>query len=178
MGKRNLLVVACIAVLATLVFVLNGCAGLGSQMPADEKVCSDSPRHSVATFLRGVTEFSLSLLKGVVLGGVNILAVFGGGSVERGREVVRSIVDHPEVHRGNEVDSVYSFVSMTGDGNEYDVLVERRARVIFVDENMRVEDEIYRRSFHVAFHPLGHCIAAIYPTEAAWVRVGTPAGAR
>jgi len=164
--------------IVSLALILNGCAFQSSHMPMAEKICSDSPRNSVMTFLRGISEFSVFLLKQAILSGMEILAVFGGGSVERGREVVRSIVDHPEVRRGNEVDNVYSLIAMSGEGDEYDVTIERKANILFVNENMRVETEIYRRSFHVVFNSIGNCIVSVHPIETEWVRVDTPASER
>ena len=161
----------------SVALVLNGCVFFSSRMPVTGKICSDSPQNAIMTFLKGISEYSLVILKMMVLDGVNILTVFGDGSIEQGRKVVQSIVDHPEIRRGNEVDSVYSLVAMTGEGSEREILIERRAQVMFMNENMRVEDEVYRRSFRVIFHPLGHCILAVRPIDAGWIRMVAPASA-
>ncbi|MBI2467697.1 MAG: hypothetical protein HYV62_07745 [Candidatus Rokubacteria bacterium] len=116
----------------------------------------------------------MTLLRAVVPEQVSLFGVFGDGDVERGRTVVRQVLDHPELRRGNEVDSSYGLLEVKdreGRG-EKEIVVERRDRVFLTGENMREVEQVYRRPFLVTFDLSGNCILTVIPLGPEWVRVG------
>jgi len=103
-----------------------------------------------------------------------LFGVFGDGDVERGRAAVRQVLDHPELRRGNEVDSSYRVLEVKdreGRG-EKEIVVERRDRVYLTGQNMREVEQVYRRPFLVTFDLSGNCILTVIPLGTEWVRVG------
>lgn len=165
---RHVLAVA----LATVV-VATGCASTGPVQPTARQ-CSDTPENAALTFLRGLAQFDVKLLRAVVPEQVSLFGVFGDGDVERGRTVVRQVLDHPERRRGNEVDSSYSVLEVNdreGSGKK-EIVVERRDRVFLTRENMREVEQVYRRPFLVTFDLSGNCILTVIPLGTEWVRVG------
>ena len=172
-----------LVVLSVVLLILTSCAPLGRpRMMELGRPCSDTPRNAIDILLRAIIEGSLPLLELVIPGGLmQAYRVAGGGSIERGREVVRGITDHPEVHRGNEVDNKYTIVDVSGDGNERLVLIEREVDVLFMEDrkaNIRIEHETYRRTFNVTFDPVWFCILAVRPVDASWIRMDAPTSQR
>ncbi len=127
--------------------------------------CSETPRSAVETFLQGMAELSIRLLKAVILPGIPIFAVFGDGDSERGKEIVRQLVKHPEVGDKG-ASSVFTFVSIgdTTDRQEKRVIVER-------EEEVGDEFRTYQRAFLVKFESDGNCISAVRPEGPQWTRV-------
>lgn len=164
-GVRNSLRRSMLGILV-IIFTASGCAFLmgGGTTTAQ---CSDTPRNAVETFLRGIAEFSIKLLKAVILPGMPIFGVFGDGDPERGKEIVRQLVRHPEVSMGDgDASSVFAFVSMddTADEQVKRVVLER-------EEEVGEKFHTYQRAFLVRFDPRGNCIMAVRPADAAWSRV-------
>ncbi len=162
-----------LAVALVTVAVATGCGAVRPVQPTARQ-CSDTPENAALTFLRGLAQFDVKLLRAVVPEQVSLFSVFGDGDVERGRTVVRQVLDHPELRRGNEVDSRYSVLEVNdreGSG-EKEIVVERRDRVFLARENMREVEQVYRRPFLVRFDLSGNCILTVIPLGTAWVRVG------
>lgn len=134
--------------------------------------CGDTPQDAVLTFLRGIGEFDLTMLRSVVPNGISLFALFGEGDTERGRTVVRRILEPPELSRGNEVDSTYVLLEMRdrGDGEEKEIHIERRDRVWLMRQNMHEAEQVYRRVFLVRFEPRGNCIVRVKPIGEEWNR--------
>lgn len=162
-----------LAVALATVVVATGCAATRPVQPTARR-CSDTPEHAASTFLRGLAQFDVKLLRAVVPEQVSLFGVFGDGDVERGRAVVRQALDHPERRRGNEVDSSYSLLEVNDreGGGEKEIVVERRDRVFLTRENMREVEQVYRRPFLVRFDLRGNCILTVIPLGPEWVRVG------
>ncbi len=135
--------------------------------------CSDAPEHAVLTFFRGIDEFNLGLLQSVIPEEVSVFTVFGGGDAGTGRTVVRQILEHPELGRGNEVDSTYVLLEMRdgGEVSEKEIHIERRDRVFLSREDMREVEQVYRRVFLVKLDPLGNCILRVRPVGHEWNRI-------
>ncbi len=133
--------------------------------------CSESPEKAILTFLHGIAELNPELLRAVVPEDLSPFAVFGEGDVEVGRTVVNRLLDHPEVRRGNEVDSRYRLVEAEDleNGAEKKIHVERQ--VFVVREGMRMVEQVYRRPFLVRFDPRGNCIVAMKPLGHEWTPV-------
>jgi len=167
--RRHALAVA----LAAGVVATTGCAA-ARPVPPTARQCSDTPENAAQTFLRGLAPFDVRLLRAVVPEQVSLFGVFGDGDVERGRAAVRQVLDHPELRRGNEVDSSYRVLEVKdreGRG-EKEIVVERRDRVYLTGQNMREVEQVYRRPFLVTFDLSGNCILTVIPLGTEWVRVG------
>ncbi|MBI2468613.1 MAG: hypothetical protein HYV62_12500 [Candidatus Rokubacteria bacterium] len=161
-----------LAVALATVVVATGCAATRPVQPTARR-CSDTPEHAALAFLRGLAQFDVKLLRAVVPEHVSLFGVFGDGDVERGRAVVRQVLDHPELRRGNEVDSSYGLLEVKdreGRG-EKEIVLERRDRVFLTGENMREVEQVYRRPFLVRFDLGGNCILTVIPLGPEWVRV-------
>lgn len=129
------------------------------------KQCSDTPRDAISTLLRGITEFSLSLLRAVLPEGISLYGVFGNNDAQRGKEVVRQISANPEVS-GESGSCTCSLLSIadTADPNE---------KIVVVKREVVVGDELhtYKRAFRARFEALGNCILAIDPVDSRWERI-------
>lgn len=150
--------------------ILASCAtspNLSTDSPtmAEEKQCSDTPRDAISTFLRGIKEFSLALLRAVTPKGVSLYRVFGNDDEERGQEVVKQISENPEV-MGASRSCTCSLLSMadTADPQVKIVVIKRLA---MADDDLRD----YKRAFRVRFAPQGNCILAIESIDAKWERI-------
>lgn len=144
-----------------------GCAALQPEHEGIEK-CSNSPKNSVTVFLRGMSEFSLGLLRSVTPKGSSLWKVFGDGNEKRGEAVVRELIKHPELTDGTK-GCLCSLLQMqnTADPHEKIVTIKR----ITFDDDDREHD--YRRSFLVRFDSDGgNCITRIDAVEKKWVRIG------
>lgn len=140
--------------------------------------CSDAPSSAIGAFLTGVAELNLGMIKAVIPDGISPFAVFGEGDINRGRAAVRNLVDHPEIHRGNEVDSSYRVreVADTPEKHAKEVRVERNDKVMLMrnhrdGDDIETVDQRSRRTFRVAFDLEKNCILAIRPVEPEWIRI-------
>lgn len=154
-----------------MMVLVAGCAVFTGGRPghldetSGEYRCSDSPKNSVTTFLRGFKEFSISLLRSVVPENVSLWAVFGNNDETRGQEVVKQITAHPEVAGANRscACSLYS-ITDTADPQEKIVVIKR---VSLVDDDVRD----YKRAFLVHFVPGSNCITAVNSIDPKWERM-------
>lgn len=166
-----------LGVIAGAALIASGCATTITSSSQGGR-CSDTPSSAIGAFLAGVAEFNLGMIKAVIPDGISPFAVFGEGDINRGRAVVRHLIDHPEIHRGNEVDSSYRAreVADTPEKHVKDVRVEREDRVMLM-RNHRDGDGIEtvrqrsQRTFKVAFDLERNCIIAVRPLDAEWVRI-------
>lgn len=133
-----------------------------------EYKCSDSPQNAVSTFLKGMAEFSISLLRAVIPKDASVFGVFGNGDEERGREVIKELVAHPEFLEEDKgcLCSLYQKIEDTLDPQEKIVVIKR---VTFVGKEQD-EKRDYKRSFLVRFDQRGNCITSITPTDK-WERI-------
>lgn len=159
--------------------VVGGCATVSSGSLQKEK-CSDNVTGTVERFLTGVTEMNLEMIRSVVSDGISPLSIFGNGDTIHGRKVVGKIVDHEEIHKGNEVDSAYHWADIldTSEENIKEVSVERHDRVMLMngnrhgdDENIQTLEQHSRRAFVVAFDSERNCIIAVKLIDPEWIRI-------
>ena len=129
------------------------------------KRCSDTPQDAISTFLQGIKEFSLTLLRAVTPEGLSLYKIFGGNDERRGKEVVRQISANPAVigERGGCSCSLLSMTN-TADPDEKIVAVKRMVSV-------GDDDFYYKRSFRVRFDSRGNCILAVEPVSQKWERM-------
>lgn len=166
-----------LGVIAGAALIASGCAT--TIISSSQSVrCGETPSSAIGAFLAGAAEFNLGMIKAVIPDGISPFAVFGDGDAGRGRAVVRNLVDHPEIHRGNEVDSSYRVreIADTPEKHTKNVRVERNDKVMLM-RNHRDGDDIEtveqrsRRTFRVAFDLEKNCILAIRPVEPEWIRI-------
>lgn len=161
------------SVVAGAALIASGCAII-SRSPGRQ--CSDTLSNAVGTFLAGVAEFNLRMIRAVIPDGISPFAVFGSGDAGRGRAIVGQMLDHPEIHRGNEVDSTYRLLDVTDTSkvNTKEVHVERHDQVLLMRERaeiIRIIEQRSRRTFTVAFDLERNCILAVNPVEPEWIRI-------
>lgn len=151
--------------------ILAGCAAFSSGPAADAKRCAETPQNAVLTFLQGIAEFSLRLIKAVLPDGVSAFTVLGGGDDAHGREIARQLFRHPEViPAGSSVGMVPSLAAMEHLGhNEWRVTIEREDLVTI--EGKEDETKSYRRRFLARFDPEGNCITAVRALDPGWQRI-------
>ncbi len=154
-----------------LLATLAGCAAFSSRPAANAKQCAETPQNAVLTFLRGIAEFSLRLIKAVLPDGVSAFTVLGDGDDAHGREIARQLFRHPEViPPGGSVGMVPSLAAMEHlGGNEWRATIERED--LITAENREDETKFYRRRFLARFDPEGNCITAVRALDPEWQRV-------
>jgi hypothetical protein len=165
-------------VLVGTAIVVSGCAAVGSGSLQKEK-CSNNVIGTVERFLMGVTEMNLGMIRSVVLDGISPLSIFGNGDASHGRKIVGGIVDHPEIHRGNEVDSTYHWADIkdTSEKNIKEVSVERHDRVMLMrnrhseEENIQTIEQHSRQTFIVTFDAARNCILAVKLIDPEWINI-------
>ncbi len=145
--------------------LLMSCAGVPPET-GSVKQCSDTPHDAISTFLRGIRELSLSLLRAVTPKGTSLYKVFGGGYDEhRGKEVIRQMSANPEVS-GESGGCACSLLSMTDTADPAEKIVTIK-RLVTAGDDMHD----YRRAFRVRFDMHGNCILAIDPVDSKWKRI-------
>ncbi len=127
------------------------------------KQCSDTPHNAVVRWFRGVAEFSVGMLRGLIPDGATIFGVFGEG--ERGQEVVRQIMAHP-VSGANE-GCACTPLSTTDDSSDPRIKIVTVKRVLYVEDDRHE----YKRAFRVTFDPRGNCITNIESVQPKWERI-------
>lgn len=166
-----------LGVIAGAALIASGCA---ITIPGSSRGgrCGDAPSSAIDAFLAGVAEFNLGMIKAVIPDGISPFAVFGDGDVNRGRAVVRNLIDHPEIHRGNEVDSSYRVreIADTPEKHAKNVRVERNDKVMLMrnhrdGDDIEIVEQRSRRTFKVAFDLDKNCILAIRPVEPEWIKI-------
>lgn len=165
-------------VLVGVALVASGCVTVGSG--SLQKQCSDTTVGAINKFLAGIEEFNLGMIRSVIPDGISVFSIFGKGDVSHGRRVVSGIIDHPEIHRGNEVDSTYHSASIadTSEKSIKEVAVERHDHVMLMNGNRHSEDDDVqtieqhsRRTFVVAFDSERNCILAVKLIDPEWVKI-------
>lgn len=129
------------------------------------KACSDTPQNAISTFLQGIKEFSIALLRAVTPEGVSLYKIFGNGDERRGQEVVRQMSANPAVI-GERSGCSCGLLSMadTADPDEKIVVIKRMVSI-------GDDDLYYKKSFRVRFDPHGNCILAVEPVKDGWERM-------
>lgn len=159
-----------------LIALAAGGCGFLTRGPIAARQCNETPKGAVETFLRGIAEFSIFLIKAVIPAGLSPFEVFGDGDRERGRQVVRELVRYPEVYRsGEEPGSAYLLAGMR-DTTELAGMrdtTEERVRLITVERvvDLGEEERRYQRRFYVRFDAEGNCITAVRALDPAWIRI-------
>lgn len=150
---------------------LAGCAAFSSRPAADAKRCAETPQNAVFTFLQGIAEFSLRLIKAVLPEGVSAFMVFGGGDDARGREIARQIFRHPDVVPPEaSVGMIPSLISLEHvSGDLWKATIKREDLVTADGKDDEVK--VYWRAFHAEFDPKGNCITAVRALDSAWQRI-------
>lgn len=157
--------------IALTLLLLSGCAPLRPYMQPSVRICSDSPKSTVVLFLEGLTKglLGLEFLKMAILAGVDLFSIFGDGDPVKGRKIVEAIVDHAELKRNNEVDSIYSYVDMRVSGDVHLVTIRRQVEIFrFTKDGLETRKELYQREFLVSFDQAGNCITSVRPADADW----------
>ncbi|MFZ2167829.1 MAG: hypothetical protein WAV50_03080 [Minisyncoccia bacterium] len=139
--------------------------GLHTDVRTSSKQCSETQSGAIRTFIQGIGEFNLALLKAVTPDGTSLYEIFGNNDIKKGRELVRELSAHPEVSGadGSCTCSLLSFVD-TVDPEEKIATVQR---AVMVGDDLRN----YTRAFRVRFDPQGNCILSISPLDSKWKRL-------
>jgi hypothetical protein len=161
-----------------MALVVSGCATVGSS--SLQKQCSDTTVSAIDKFLAGVEEFNLGIIRSVIPDGISVFSIFGEGDASRGRKIVGEVVDHPEIHRGNEVDSTYhmSNIMDTPERSVKKVDVERHDNVTLMNgnrysnnESTQTIEQHSRRAFAVAFDSERNCILTVKLIDPEWIKI-------
>lgn len=161
-------------IVALLITLLSGCAlrlvsraeNAASQIPP--KVCSQEPENAVVIFLRGIAEMSLRLLQSVIPDGIEIYSLF-----EKGKETITELTDHPEIHKGSDVGSVYELISTGVESPGVLRVLIQRIVLITPEENPMEEgrEETYQRAFRVFFETSTNCIIRVVSIDTEWEQI-------
>lgn len=161
-------------VAALLIISLSGCAlrpvsrAENSVSQTPPKVCSQKSESAVVIFLRGIAEMSLKLLQSVIPDGTEIYSLF-----EKGKETITELADHPEIHKGSDVGSVYELISTDVESPGVLRALIRRIVLITPEENPMEEgrEETYQRTFRVFFETGTNCIIRVVSIDTEWKQI-------